>query len=299
MFHGSYCALITPFAGEDVDFEAFRKLVDWHIASGTHGLVPMGTTGESPTLTHAEHESVIAACVEQAAGRVPVMAGAGANNTARAVELTHFAKRIGAHAALVVTPYYNKPNQEGLYAHFMAVADAVEIPILIYNIPGRSIVDMNAETMGRLAKHPNIIGVKDATADLSRVDRQREACGEDFIQLSGEDATQLGFMAMGGHGTISVTANVAPKAMADMMNACLAGDFVSARAINQTLAPLHRTLFHSPSPGPAKYVLSRLGRCAPHVRLPLTEPNADIRAALDAAMHLAGLSPLSVETSDD
>ncbi len=284
MFKGSFCALATPFRNGGLDVGAIRALVDWHLEAGTHGLVPCGTTGESATLTHDEHKAVIDACVDQAAGRAPVVAGAGSNNTLHAIEFAAHAKAAGAHAALLVVPYYNKPTQEGLYAHFMAIADAVEIPQILYNIPGRSVVDMSPETMGRLAQHPNIIGVKDATADVARVDRQRETCGQAFIQLSGDDSTALGFMAHGGAGCISVTANIAPHAFAAMMNAALAGDFARARQINQGLAPLHKALVASTNPGPAKYALARMGRCAPDLRLPLVAPNAEAEAVMDAAL---------------
>jgi len=284
MFDGYLTALVTPFREGSVDEAAFAKLVNWQIEQGIAGLVPCGTTGESPTLELGEHERVIELCVEAAAGRVPVVAGTGSNETRTAVALTRHAKAAGAHAALVVTPYYNKPNQDGLYAHYMAIADAVEIPLFIYNIPGRSVIDMTVETMAKLARHPNIVGVKDATADLGRVGRQRLECGEDFIQLSGEDATSLGFFACGGRGCISVTSNVAQLA-----KAALANDFETAREINDKLIPLHAALFCSPSPGPTKHALARLGLCAPDVRLPITPPDAAACARIDAAIDLAGL----------
>lgn len=290
MFKGSMCALVTPFDGDSVDFQAFDALVHWHVEAGTHALVPAGTTGESATLTLAEHEQVMARCIATADGRVPVIPGTGSNDTACAVELTRFAKREGADAALVVSPYYNKPSQEGLYRHFMTIADEADLPIIVYNIPGRVIVDIATDTMARLAEHPNIVGVKDATADLGRVDQYREMCGPDFVQLSGDDASVLGYMAHGGHGCISVTADVAPAQMAGMIEACLAGDFALAREINARLAPLHRALFASPSPGGAKYVLSKLGRCDGKLRLPLTPPDEAALALLDAAMAHAGLS---------
>jgi 4-hydroxy-tetrahydrodipicolinate synthase len=289
MFDGYLTALVTPFRDGKVDEQAFRNLVAWQIAEGIGGLVPCGTTGESPTLEIDEHERVIEICVEAAAGKVPVIAGTGSNKTQTVIALTRHAKTAGAHAALVVTPYYNKPNQDGLYAHFMAVADAVEIPIFIYNIPGRSVVDMTVETMGRLARHPNIVGVKDATGDLARVARQRAECGPDFIQLSGEDPTTLGFMAYGGRGCISVTSNVAPRLCSDLARAALAGDYATAREINDRLAPLHAALFCSPSPGPAKHALSSLGACGGDVRLPVTPPDAAARARIDAALAFAGL----------
>jgi 4-hydroxy-tetrahydrodipicolinate synthase len=291
MFQGYFTALVTPFRNGEVDEVAFRKLVAWQISEGISGLVPCGTTGESPTLELEEHERVIEMCVESAAGRVPVIAGTGSNETRTAIALTQQARAAHADAALVVTPYYNKPNQEGLYAHFMAIADAVEIPIFIYNIPGRSVIDMSVETMAKLAGHPNIVGVKDATADLARVGRQRAECGEDFIQLSGEDATALGFIAHGGVGCISVTSNVAPRACADLAVAALANNFERARTINDRLVPLHSALFASPSPGPAKYALSKLGLCRGDVRLPVTPPDAAARARIDEAMAYAALAP--------
>jgi 4-hydroxy-tetrahydrodipicolinate synthase len=291
MYQGYLTALVTPFRDDRIDEAAFRKLVDWQIAQGAAGLVPCGTTGESPTLDIDEHTRVIELCVESAGGRVPVVAGAGSNETRMAIKFTKDAKAAGAHAALVVTPYYNKPNQEGLYAHFMAIAEAVELPIILYNIPGRSVVDMTVETMGRLAEHPNIVGVKDATADLARVARQTHACGKDFVQLSGEDATALGFIAQGGVGCISVTSNVAPRLCADLFAAFQAGDLKTARAINDRLAPLHDALFCSPSPGPAKYALSKLGICKPDVRLPVTPPDAAARARIDAALAAVALEP--------
>ncbi len=289
MFDGYLTALVTPFRDGKVDEKAFRKLAAWQIAEGINGLVPCGTTGESPTLELDEHERVIEICVEAAAGKVPVVAGTGSNETKTAISLTRQAKTAGAHAALVVTPYYNKPNQDGLYAHYMAIADAVEIPIFIYNIPGRSVISMTVETMGKLARHPNIVGVKDATGDLSRVDQQRAECGPKFIQLSGEDATTLGFLAHGGQGCISVTSNVAPWACAQIAKAALANDFATAREINDKLIQLHAALFCSPSPGPTKYALSKLGICGPEVRLPITPPNSEARARIDAAIDFAGL----------
>jgi 4-hydroxy-tetrahydrodipicolinate synthase len=291
MFQGYFTALVTPFRDGGVDEGAFRKLIAWQISEGISGLVPCGTTGESPTLELEEHERAIEVCVEAAGGRVPVIAGSGSNETRTAIALTAHAKGAGADAALVVTPYYNKPNQEGLYAHFMAVADAVEIPIFIYNIPGRSVIDMSVETMAKLARHPNIVGVKDATADMARVSRQRAECGEDFIQLSGEDASALGFFAHGGVGCISVSSNVAPRACADIAAAALGGDYARARSINDRLIPLHGALFVSPNPGPAKYALSKLGICRGDVRLPLTPPDAAARTRIDEAMAHAALAP--------
>lgn len=288
MFKGSYVALITPFIDGKVDDKALKNLVEWHIAEGTHGLVPVGTTGESPTLTHVEHEHVIKVVVETAAGRVPVIAGAGSNNTAEALRFTQYAKDIGADGALVVTPYYNKPTQRGLIAHFEAVNE-VGLPIIIYNIPPRSVIDMVPETMGQLAKLEFIVGVKDATADLSRVCAQRIHCGTDFIQMSGEDGTAHGFNAQGGVGCISVTANVAPKLCAQLQEATLAGDYATALQIQDKLMPLHNAVFTEPGLVGAKYGTSRLGHCTPDVRLPLTPLLDETKAKMDAAMRFAGL----------
>ena len=290
MFTGSMPALVTPFADGVVDVDALRRLVDWHVAEGSRALVPVGTTGESPTLSHAEHEGVIEAVVRAAAGRLPVIAGAGSNNTAEAIRLVTHARDVGADAALVVTPYYNKPTQAGLIAHFAALAE-VGIPILIYNIPPRSVIDMTPETMGELARLPAIIGVKDATGDLARVPRQRITCGADFVQVSGEDATALGFNAQGGKGCISVTANVAPRLCAEMQAATLAGDYATALDYQDRLMPLHMALFLEPGVVGAKYAMSRLGLIAPEVRLPLTPAGADTRSAIDAALRHAGLMP--------
>ena len=286
---GSLTALVTPMRGGAVDEEAFARFVEWQIGEGTHGLVPTGTTGESPTLSHPEHRRVIEICIKVAAGRVPVIAGTGSNNTIEAVELSRHAEKAGADALLVVTPYYNKPSQGGLYQHFKAVNDAVGIPIFIYNIPPRSVVDMSVETMAELAKLRNIAGVKDATARLERVSLQRDAMGPGFIQLSGEDATALGFMAHGGHGCISVTSNVAPRLMADFQNACLAGDFAAALALQDRLMPLHRALFLDPNPAGPKYALSVLGRMTDELRLPLVGPSEGTKAEIRAAMRRAGL----------
>lgn len=291
MFRGSLVALVTPFcadAPEKVDWDALKRLVDWHVAEGTTGLVPVGTTGESPTLTHQEHEAVIACVVEAAAGRVPVMAGAGSNNTAEAIRFVQFAKDVGADAALVVTPYYNKPTQRGLIAHFEALAE-IDLPIFIYNIPPRSIIDMTPKTMGELAKLPVIVGVKDATADIARVSKQRETCGADFIQLSGEDATALGFNAHGGAGAISVTANVAPRLCAEFQVATLAGDFATALAYQDRLMPLHDAIFIEPGLIGAKYAMSVLGLCSDAVRLPHVPLEAGTKARIDDAMRHAGL----------
>lgn len=291
MFKGSITALITPFRNGALDADAFQRLVEWQIDQGTHGLVPVGTTGESPTLTMQEHERVIQLCVEAAAGRVPVIAGTGSNNTAEAIEYTRFAKQAGASGALLVAPYYNKPTQEGLFQHYKAVQDAVEIPIIVYNIPGRSVVDISGETMARLAALPNIVGVKDATADLARVSLHREIIGHDFIQLSGEDATALAFMAAGGHGCISVASNVAPKLCAQFQEACMKGDFRAALGFQDRLYPLHASLFVETNPAPVKYAASRLGLCAPDVRLPLIEVSERTRQRLDAVIERLGLEP--------
>ena len=291
MFKGSMPALVTPFAADgSLDEAAFRAFVEWQIAEGSHGLVPVGTTGESPTLTHAEHKHIVELCVEVSAGRVPVIAGAGSNNTAEAIDLAQFAEKAGADGLLVVTPYYNKPSQKGLYAHFSAIAKAVSLPIFIYNIPPRSVIDMTVETMARLAAdHSNIVGVKDATAKLDRVSEQRMLCGQDFIQLSGEDATALGFNAHGGSGCISVTANVAPRLCAEFQTATLAGDFAAALEIQDRLMPLHKAMFIEPNPGGPKYALSRLGHMGNHLRSPLTTIDTSTEAVIDSALRHAGL----------
>ncbi|TDI61739.1 MAG: 4-hydroxy-tetrahydrodipicolinate synthase [Alphaproteobacteria bacterium] len=289
MFKGSITALLTPFKDGAVDEAAFQAFVEWQISEGTHGLVPVGTTGESPTLSHAEHKRVVELCIEAAAGRVPVIAGAGSNSTDEAIHLTQHAAQAGANAALIVTPYYNKPTQAGLYAHFKAVHDSADIPIIIYNIPGRSVIDMNVDTMAELFKLPNIVGVKDATGDLARVSMQRWKVGEDFVQLSGEDATALGFNAHGGVGCISVAANVAPALCADMQEASLAGDYAAALAIQDKLMPLHTALFVESNPGPAKYGVSLLGRCTEDVRLPLVPVTEPTRALMREAMSIAGI----------
>jgi 4-hydroxy-tetrahydrodipicolinate synthase len=271
MFQGSITALITPFRNGDVDETAFQKFVDWQVKQGTKALVPCGTTGESPTLSHEEHMRVVELCIEAAGRRVPVIAGTGSNSTAEAIQLTRHAEKAGADAALVVTPYYNKPTQEGLYQHFKAVHDAADLPIVIYNIPGRCVIDMSVDTMARLAKLPRIVGVKDATADLARPLATRLAIGAKFCQLSGEDATALPFLAQGGHGCISVTSNIAPKLCAEMHEAWARSDVKSAMAINETLMPLHQALFCETSPGPVKYAASLLGFCSAETRLPLAE----------------------------
>lgn len=288
-FQGSITALITPFKDGALDLEAYRKLIEWQINEGTKGLVPVGTTGESPTLSHAEHDEVIEVCIEAAAGRVPVIAGTGSNSTREAIRLTQHAKNAGADAALIVTPYYNKPTQEGLYLHFKAINDAVDLPIIIYNIPPRSVVDMSVETMARLAKLPNIIGVKDATANLQRVSQQRMAMGPDFIQLSGEDGTALAFNAHGGVGCISVTANVAPKLCAEFHEVCLKGDYKRALEIQDILMPLHEALFVESNPGPVKYAAERLGLCSRETRLPLAPIMEATQRRVDDALIKAGL----------
>jgi len=288
-FRGSFTALVTPFKNEGLDEKAFRDLVDWQVAEGTSGFVPVGTTGESPTLSHEEHRQVVKWCVEQARGRVPVIAGAGSNSTEEAIEFARHAQECGADAVLVVTPYYNKPTQEGLYRHFKAINDAIGIPIFIYNIPARSVIDMSVDTMKRLFELDNIAGVKDATANVVRVSQQRAAMGEGFNQLSGEDATALGFMAHGGHGCISVTSNVAPRLCAEFQDACLKGDYRAALKLQDKLMPLHTALFIETNPAPAKYALSVLGKCAEMVRLPMV-PLADrSKAAVRDAMVHAGL----------
>jgi len=289
LFTGSLTALVTPFRDGKLDEAAFRGHVAWQIENGTHGLVPVGTTGESPTLTHDEHKQVVAWCIAEAGGRVPVVAGAGSNNTAEAIDLARHAEDAGADGLLVVTPYYNKPTQEGLYQHFKAINDAVGIPILIYNIPGRSVIDMSVDTMKRLSELKNITGVKDATANVARVSLQREAMGPEFNQLSGEDATALGFMAHGGHGCISVTANVAPKLCSEFQEACLRGDYKTALAIQDRLMPLHTALFVETNPSPAKYGLSILGRMSEETRLPLVPVTEATRRQMRAAMVHAGL----------
>jgi len=289
MFKGSLVALVTPFRNGAVDEAALEALVEWHIAEGTHGIVPVGTTGESPTLSHEEHERVIEIVVKKAAKRVPVIAGAGSNNTAEAVRFMKHAEKVGADAALVVTPYYNKPTQAGLIAHFRALHDCCQLPIIIYNIPPRSVVDMLPDTMGELAKLPRIIGVKDATGDLSRVPKQRITCGKNFIQLSGEDATALGFNAHGGVGCISVTANVAPRLCAEFQEATLKGDYATALDYQDRLMPLHSAIFMEPGLAGAKHGLSILGRCAEEVRLPLMPVTAPTGAKIRSAMVHAGL----------
>jgi 4-hydroxy-tetrahydrodipicolinate synthase len=289
MFHGSIVALVTPFRNGVLDEDALQRLVEKHLAEGTHGFVPVGTTGESPTLSHAEHERVVELCVEAVAGRRPVIAGTGSNATEEAISLTRHAKKAGADAALVVTPYYNRPTQDGLYAHYKAIQDAVDLPIIIYNIPGRSAVEMTVETMARLARLPNIIGVKDSTADIMRPLLTHAACGAEFCQVSGEDGNAVAFLAHGGHGCISVTANVAPKLCAELQDAWRAGRPEEALAIHRRLLPLHKALFCETSPAPAKYALSRLGYCSPELRLPLVELGERSRQQVDAALSQVGL----------
>jgi 4-hydroxy-tetrahydrodipicolinate synthase len=287
---GSFPALITPIKKGRVDEDAFRKFVNWQIKEGSHGLVPVGTTGESPTVTPEEHKRVIEITIEVASGRVPVIAGTGSNNTEEAIEYTLHAKKAKADAALIVVPYYNKPTQDGIYAHFSAIAKAVDIPIIVYNVPGRTVANISVETLARLAKdHANIVGTKDATADLTRPSRQREISGEDFIQLSGEDGTALGFNAHGGVGCISVTANVAPRLCAEFQNATLAGDFRTALKLQDRLMPLHTALFVETSPAPIKYAVSLLGYCQADIRLPLVEPSDACKKQVRAAMVHAGL----------
>lgn len=289
MFKGSLTALITPFKNGSLDEEGLARFVDWQIAEGTHGLVPTGTTGESPTLDYDEHKRVIEITIAAARGRVPVMAGTGSNSTEEAIELSTHAQKAGADGLLIVTPYYNKPTQEGLYQHFKAINDAVDIPIIIYNIPPRSIVDMSVATMARLFELKNIVGVKDATANLARVSQQRAAMGPDFIQLSGEDATALGFMAHGGHGCISVVSNIAPRLCAEFQTACLRGDFKTALALQDRLMPLHDAMFCETNPAPVKYAASRLGLCSAELRLPMVPLSDAARQTVDEAMTKVGL----------
>ena len=289
MFKGSMPALVTPFRNGELDLDTLKRLVEWHIDEGSSAIVPVGTTGESPTLSHEEHEAVVEEVVKAARGRVPVIAGAGSNNTVEAIRFMRFAEKVGADAALVVTPYYNKPTQRGLIAHFTALHDCCELPIIIYNIPPRSVIDMLPATMGQLAKLPRIIGVKDATAKLERVSQQRAACGKDFIQLSGEDGTALAFNAHGGVGCISVTANVAPRLCAEFQAATLSGDYQLALEYQDRLMPLHEAIFIEPGLCGAKYAMSRLGLCSDEVRSPLVGVEDSTKAAIDGAMRHAGL----------
>ncbi|WP_272003738.1 4-hydroxy-tetrahydrodipicolinate synthase [Roseovarius sp. ZX-A-9] len=289
MIKGSLPALVTPFKNGAVDFDTLKKLVEWHIGEGSHGLVPVGTTGESPTLSHEEHEAVVEAVVQATNGRVPVVAGAGSNNTVESMRFMQHAHKVGADAALVVTPYYNKPTQRGLIAHFRALHDCCDLPIIIYNIPGRSVVDMIPATMGELAKLPRIIGVKDATGDLARVCQQRITCGTDFIQISGEDATAHGFNAQGGVGCISVTANVAPRLCAELQETMQAGDYAKALEIQDKLMPLHQAIFTEPGLVGVKYAMSRLGLCSEEVRSPLTGLLDETKVLVEQGLRHAGL----------
>jgi 4-hydroxy-tetrahydrodipicolinate synthase len=286
---GSICALVTPFSGEGVDMRAFADIAEWQMAQGTHGLVPCGTTGEAPTLSLAEHDEVIRICVEVAGGKVPVIAGTGSNSTASAIERTRNAEKAGADAVLLVAPYYNKPTQEGLYQHFKAVAGSTGLPVILYNVPGRTVTDISVETVARLAEISNIVGIKDATGDIARVTHHRKLCGEDFIQLSGEDATALAFNGAGGVGCISVTANAAPALCAKLQEATLRGDKGEALALQDKLIDLHEAIFLEASPSPVKYALSVLGKCDEQVRLPLVPPTEPTRARVRAAMQTAGL----------
>lgn len=286
---GSFPALITPFKYGKVDEKAYQKFVEWQIKEGSNGLVPVGTTGESPTVSHAEHKRIVELCIEVAAGRVPVIAGAGSNSTEEAIDFTRHAKKSGADAVLTVCPYYNRPTQEGLYLHFKAIAEAVDIPLIIYNVPGRTITDISVETLARLVKLPNIVGIKDATANMNRASRQRQVLGEKFIMLSGEDATALGFNAHGGQGCISVTANVAPRLCAEFQAATLRGDFAAALKLQDRLLPLHDALFVETNPGPVKYAVSRLGLCEDGARLPLSPVTEATKKVVDAAMRAAGV----------
>lgn len=296
MFRGSIPAIVTPFRDGAVDEAAFAVQIERQIKAGSHGLAVCGTTGESSTLSHEEHRRVIELCVKTAAGRIPVIAGAGSNSTEEAIGLLQYAKQVGAHAALVVSPYYNRPSQEGVYAHYKTLNEAVQLPILVYNVPTRTGGDITPETMGRLARLPNIVGVKDASAQLDRVARHTALCGADFIQISGEDPTAVGFNALGGVGCISVTANVAPEACARMQEACARGDYAEARRINDTLARLHRALFLEPNPAPAKYAMSLLGLGEPDVRLPMTPvARQSTRDEIRAAMQEAGVLPAEVK----
>jgi 4-hydroxy-tetrahydrodipicolinate synthase len=289
MFNGVLPALVTPFRDGAVDEEAFTALVERQIAGGVHGLVPVGTTGETSTLSHDEHRRVVELCVRTAAGRVPVIAGAGSNATAEAIELARHAKTVGAHAALVVTPYYNRPSQEGLYAHYAAINEAVQIPVLVYNVPSRTSVDISNATLARLARLPNIVGIKDATGDMGRASEQRLLCGSDWVMLSGDDPTALGYMAHGGHGCISVTSNVAPDLCAAFYNAVMAGDWKTGLSWQDKLIRLHKALFTDASPAPAKFAMAHLGLCREDVRLPLTAASEASRAAVLDAMREAGV----------
>ncbi len=288
-FRGVFPALITPFRDGAVDEAAFVRLVERQIEGGVHGLVPAGTTGESATLSHDEHRRVVELCVKTAAGRVPVIAGAGSNSTAEAIELTRHAKAVGADAVLMVTGYYNRPSQEGLFRHYEAVSAAVDVPVVVYNVPGRTAVDVSNETLARVAKLANIVGVKDATGDVSRVSQQKLLCGEDWVLLSGDDPTALGYMAHGGHGCISVTSNVAPKACAEFFDACLAADYERARTLQARLIRLHKALFLDASPAPTKFALAELGLCSEEARLPIAPCSDAVKPAIRTAMKDAGV----------
>lgn len=289
-FKGVITAMVTPFRDGEVDYAAFENLIEHQIAAGVDGVVPVGTTGETSTLTLDEHKEVVRLCVERAAGRIKVIAGAGSNNTAESIELSHHAKSVGADAVLVVAPYYNKPSQEGLYQHFKAINDAVQIPVMLYNVPGRTVVDMSNDTVARLAKLPNIVGIKDATGDLDRLSLMRLAIHKDFAYISGDDPTFLGYMAHGGHGVISVTSNVAPEACVALYRAALKGDYDTARHWQDKLITLDKVLFADSSPSPTKYAMSRLGLCTEEVRLPITACSQAVRPMVDEAMALAGLA---------
>ena len=289
MLKGSFTALITPFKNGKIDEESFRSFIDFQIDEGIHGLVPVGTTGESPTLSHEEHKQAVEICIDQANKRVPVIAGTGSNNTEEAIDLTRHAEKSGADAALIVTPYYNKPTQKGMYEHYKSISTNSNIPIIIYNIPGRSVVNMTNETMKELFKLKNIVGVKDATADIPRVYSSRIDIGEDFNLLTGDDATCLAFMLYGGHGAISVTANIAPKLCSDFMNLCLEGKFQEAAKINDLLMPLHTALFIESSPGPVKYAANKLGLCSSEIRLPLTKISNETKKTVEQALKHASL----------
>jgi len=289
MLKGSFTALITPFKNGKIDEESFRSFIDFQVDEGIHGVVPVGTTGESPTLSHEEHKQAVEICIDQANKRVPVIAGTGSNNTEEAIDLTRHAEKSGADATLIVTPYYNKPTQKGMYEHYKSISTNSNIPIIIYNIPGRSVVNMTNETMKELFKLKNIVGVKDATADIPRVYNSRIDIGEDFNLLTGDDATCLAFMLYGGHGAISVTANIAPKLCSDFMNLCLEGKFQEAAKINDLLMPLHTALFIESSPGPVKYAANRLGLCSSEIRLPLTEISNETKKTVEQALKHASL----------
>ena len=289
MLKGSFTALITPFKDGNIDEESFRSFIDFQIDEGIHGVVPVGTTGESPTLSHEEHKQAVEICIDQCKKRVPVIAGTGSNNTEEAIDLTRHAEQAGADAALIVTPYYNKPTQRGMYEHYESICKNSNIPIIIYNIPGRSVVNMTNETMKELFKLKNIVGVKDATADIPRVYSSRMDIGQDFNLLTGDDATCLAFMLYGGHGTISVTANIAPKLCSNFMNLCLKGNFLEAAKINDLLMPLHTALFIESSPGPVKYAANKLGLCSSEIRLPLTEISDETKKIVDQALKHASL----------